>query len=499
MMGGIPRAAVRPGASANGSKESTRYLILILAVALLLRVCFVPILGLRHPDELWQYLEPAHKIVFDRSVQTWEFRVGMRSWLLPAILAGPMWIGSTLAPGTLLYLYLPKVAAAALSLAIPIASWKLGARISHVHALIAAFVTAVWIEFVDFGSRTLSEPIATALVFPAAYLLTKTSPSRQGLFLAGLLLGLAFATRYQFAPALAVLVLGAPWQRLRETLPLVLAGGLAALAIDASVNLAFGQVPLGWISANFHANLIENRSSFYGVMPAWGYAELLLRAWLVYAIPILILAAIGARRFPVLFAVAIINLVAHSLIPHKEYRFIFLTSAILLFLAAIGTADVLARLRPGRKKWVAIACAAWLLASLSLGAVRYSRGSWTAYGGTLAALHSAGNVPGACGLAVYQIPPSTPRASYTLYHRDTEIFAFEGASAAEALQAQQDHFNVLISTPSERPPLPAYRLVTCHSADRTSPPLCVYARPGTCRASRDSRSEINNFLKQRGQ
>ena len=41
-----------------------------------------------HPDEIMQYLEPAHRLVFGNGVTYWEYFYGARSWLVPGLVAG---------------------------------------------------------------------------------------------------------------------------------------------------------------------------------------------------------------------------------------------------------------------------------------------------------------------------------------------------------------------------------------------------------------------------
>src|SRR5258708_24880378 len=94
------------------------------------------------------------------------------------------------------------------------------ARVSRSHAIIAAFVAAIWFEFVSFAPHTLSEPLATAVILPAALLLTHPSLSQRHLAVGGALLALAFVCRFQYAPAIAVLALGASWKRWRNLIPL---------------------------------------------------------------------------------------------------------------------------------------------------------------------------------------------------------------------------------------------------------------------------------------
>ena len=166
-----------------------RLLLSLLGLAFLLRLCVVPIIGIHHFDELWQYLEPAYKIVTGRWVETWDFREGIRSWLVPMAVAPAVWLGLTLDPDGLMHVYLPRVEMALLSLTIIWSAWKLGLRISRLHAAMAALIAATWVEFVHFGPRTMSEPIAVALLFPAFVLITEDGRSKWAL--GGLLLGLA--------------------------------------------------------------------------------------------------------------------------------------------------------------------------------------------------------------------------------------------------------------------------------------------------------------------
>src|SRR5207253_6197809 len=106
-------------------------------------------------------------------------------------------------------------------------AWSFGARISQTHAVVAAFVAAIWFEFVSFAPHTLSEPLATAIILPAALLLTQVSLSQRHLAIAGALLALAFVFRFQYAPAITVLVLGVCWSHWRNLIPLAIGGFFA--------------------------------------------------------------------------------------------------------------------------------------------------------------------------------------------------------------------------------------------------------------------------------
>jgi len=47
---------------------------------------------LLHPDEVMQYLDPAHRLVFGNGVAFWEYFYGARSWIMPGLVAGLLYL-----------------------------------------------------------------------------------------------------------------------------------------------------------------------------------------------------------------------------------------------------------------------------------------------------------------------------------------------------------------------------------------------------------------------
>lgn len=436
----------------------------VLGLALVLRLAVACWPAFNHPDEIWQYLEPARHVVGKAWVQSWEQRAGARGWLVPVAIAPLSALGQWLAPGTFLTILLPRLLCALLSLAAVIGARGLGDRLSRTHALAAAFVAAIWYELVYFGPRTLTEPIATALILLAAWLLQ----ARRALPAAGLLLGLACAVRFQYAPAafvLAAMVLKADWRGWTR----VIAGGLAGLAVSAAADLAMGAVPFAWVWRNLSLNLVENRSADYGTDPAWWYLVLLARTWGLAAIPVLAFAALGARRYPALAAAALVNLLVHAAIPHKEARFILLTTALAVVLAAVGSVDWAAR-RQWRRPRAAFA-GGWLLVSV-LGAVTMP--GWGRHVRLEAAWRSAAKVPGLCGIGVYRTLPLV--ASRALLAREVPIHQYDDRSITAARASRA--FNVLVAARAHKGELLGYRAVSCSGTKPQD--LCVAARAGGC-------------------
>lgn len=463
-------------------------IIVLLSVALAIRLAPIPIRGIHHPDELWQYLEPAHHIAFGPWVQAWEFRAGIRTWLVPYFLAGPMWLGDEIAPESDLYLWLPKALLAVGSLAIVASSIVLANRISRTHAAVAGIVSATWADFVYFAARPLSDAIATTLFFPAATILLHKSASTRAVLGAGFLLGLTVVVRFQLAPAVTVLVLGATWGRYRAALPLLFVGGLAALGLDALADLAAGQTPFRWALENFQVNLLQGKSEHYGVAPIYGYYAKVLVQWQVIAFVIVPLAAWGSRRFPLLAVVAFVNLAIHSLVPHKEYRFILLSLEIFVFLAAIGSTDLASRLEGWRVPALAVF---WLTMSASVAFTASYFSSWRGSSVTLDTLNDARNMK-TCGLATFDLRPALA-TSFTYYHLPTPMMGLSGPGGLKV--ARSSHaFDTLVAYPGAAHEVdPQFVEMTCRRYNKERP-ICISRRPGGCHGDTPRGAAINDFL-----
>ncbi|MFT4247543.1 MAG: hypothetical protein QM581_05820 [Pseudomonas sp.] len=490
------REPVAPAAE-NLARTHWRLLLGVTVLAFVLRVLAALPPAFHHPDEVWQYLEPAHHLVFDRWVVAWEYRDGIRTWLIPLLLAGPMKLGALIAPDSGLYLLLPKLLLVVLSLSVVVSSTLMGLRISRLHGVMAGLVTATWAELVYFGPRAMSEPVSLALFFPVAWLLCRPAAQRSAAtyLSAGVLLGLCFSARFQLAPALGVIALWACRLQWRAWTWLI-AGGLLGLGVDALVDgLVGGHPPLMWIYENFHINLVENKSAIYGVDPPYWYLTRIANVWRLAFLAIVPLMIVGARRYPALLMVAVVNVLAHSAIPHKEYRFVLLSVALMVFLAAIGSVDVLQRYKfgsDGRRerafRWIVLA---WLVASLLVGVAGPLKRQWKGGRALVTALQLAGNDSRTCGFALYQ-PPHPLTAAYVYYHRDTPLYLFTGADAAEALK-YQDAFNVVLSNGNVPVLSERYKLVGC-----TSGAYCVYRRPGACHGVVPAEYDVNAVLSRLG-
>ncbi|MDO6416660.1 hypothetical protein Q4F19_19910 [Sphingomonas sp. BIUV-7] len=496
--------------NADGLPAGRRIIGISLALALLLRLPFAFWELLHHPDELWQYLEPAHGILTGHAVVPWEYRAGIRTWLIPSMLSVPMALGKLLAPDTLHYLLPVRLALASFSLSIVGFGAAFALRISRWHGLVTGLMLATSFELVYFSDRALSDSIAPALFLPGLWLLLVDGPRPRLRALAGgALLGLCFAVRFQLAPALGVALIGGCWRDRRLWLPAI-AGGLLALAVDGLVDLAHGAVPLRWIIENVRINLVERRSADYGTESWQWYLPNQIRVWGWAFVPILACAIVGARRMPLLAVVALVNVAAHSAIPHKEYRFIFLSVVLALVLAGIGAADVASwvarRRNVARPALLTGLMLIWVAASVAV-ATSPGRRTWSSNKRIITLMRAAHNVPNGCGLAFLQ-PPGALVAAYTYYDRATPIYVFNQDDSYRAASQLGSAFNMAVTSPDRAHLLGTqYRLVRCVAGrkDRRGsrlerlPQSCLFVRPGGCGAPLDPRYGINAALARRGE
>src|SRR5262249_3481985 len=79
-----------------GDASKHRWMIgAALVVAAMLRIwAAVSDHSIFWPDEIYQSIEPAHRLAFGNGLEAWEFRDGARSWLFPAVLAGVLRLGA---------------------------------------------------------------------------------------------------------------------------------------------------------------------------------------------------------------------------------------------------------------------------------------------------------------------------------------------------------------------------------------------------------------------
>src|SRR5580692_1917511 len=145
-----------------------RTLLILLGVALLVRLAAIAAFpSLHHPDENFQLFEQAHRIAFGYGVVPWEFRDGIRSPVLPYVLAALFRLSEPVVGGPEGYLLVARAALAALSLIAVAAVYRMGQRTSQTHAVVAAVVAGTWVELGYFAGAPVTEAVATTFLVAA--------------------------------------------------------------------------------------------------------------------------------------------------------------------------------------------------------------------------------------------------------------------------------------------------------------------------------------------
>jgi GPI mannosyltransferase 3 len=352
-----------------------RTLLGLLALALMVRLAALIVFpSLHHPDENFQLLEQAHRIAFGYGVVPWEFRDGIRSPVLPYMLAALFWLGERVAGGPEGYLLVARAALAAISLLGVAAVYRMGQRSSQTHALMAGLVAATWFELVYFAGRPLTEAVATTFLV-VALSLACVPPERlefRRLAAIGFCLGLALMLRFHLAPGLLVVAVWLGRRDLRGRWRPMALGGLAPLLVFGVADWLYWGAPFSSYVVALRIDLIDGKASIYGVESPAYFLEQLADIWAGALPAMAALILLRARASALWIVVALVIIASHMAIPHKEYRFVFPSFACLALVAAMGSADLIERIRrlPGSDRagrvLVAMGAALWVGTSVAL-------------------------------------------------------------------------------------------------------------------------------------
>ncbi|MDH4134784.1 MAG: hypothetical protein OEV31_08325, partial [Gammaproteobacteria bacterium] len=307
-----------------------------------------------HADELFQYLEQAHRLVFGYGHITWEFRWGARSWILPGFISSILFFCKALNLDTpTVYIPVVKVFFSVISISLIYSVYFATRRIATPQAAtLASLFACFWYELIYFAARATPEVLAAYLIVGALALVLADTDARRPL-LFGLLCALAVALRLQYAiPVLALIAYAAYKWRAADLQRAALSFLLVAVAAGYLDRLTWGKMFASYVNS-FVFNVQYNISSLvFGISDPSFYPLALAIA----SSGLLLAGALAAiwkwRNTWLVLALVISTIAAHSLIPHKEYRFVFVVIPLLLILLATALSpDFLAtlshRLRQG--------------------------------------------------------------------------------------------------------------------------------------------------------
>ena len=328
-----------------------KFLLPVLALAFVARAA-IALSGdfVLHPDEIMQYLEPAHRLVFGNGATYWEYFYGARSWLVPGLVAAVLKLFDIIGLGQpFWYVGGVKLVFCAISLLIPagmyfFARWHFGETTARVALLMGAF----WYELVGFAHKPMTEFVATALLVALLALCVRPAPDRLREVLAVAVLAvLVAAIRVQYAP-LALLVLGLFFFRTGKKVQLALAAATVFVAVGI-----FDAIT--WDGGLFHSYIVNIRVNLAlgdlrtGESPAWQFLYWLLIASMGL-VALCVLALPDLRRYGFLLMLIALTLLIHSAQSHKEYRFIFVVIPLWLLIGADFVVWFASRASEGRSR-----------------------------------------------------------------------------------------------------------------------------------------------------
>src|SRR5260370_26249859 len=156
--------------------------------------------GIYWPDEIYQSLEPAHRLAFGYGMIAWEFVEGARSWLLPGALAGLLKVSAQLGlDSPREYLWLVRLLFSARSLLAGFGSYRLASayRAPFLPATLAASLCALAAPLIYFAPRAMSENASAAAVVWGLALVLHPDSRHTGRISGSSLLALAVLLRFQ--------------------------------------------------------------------------------------------------------------------------------------------------------------------------------------------------------------------------------------------------------------------------------------------------------------
>ncbi|MGZ6079420.1 MAG: hypothetical protein ACXWK4_01305 [Myxococcaceae bacterium] len=447
-----------PADTADDTRRAWWLLLAALAAGAALRGWLaVSDQGIAWPDEIYQSLEPAHRLVWGRGWVPLEFREGLRTWALPGLVAGLLELLRALGLSRpALYVPAAKLVFAAVGVATAWATARLARRMGA-GPLESATAGALWAlaaPAIYFAPRGLSEPLSA---FPVTLGLAWALPAgatRRERILGAALLGFAVLLRLQ--DALLCVALAGTWlvrRRWREAAEVTVVLLVWAFLFGLLDRLTWG----GWFhsaEAYWRYNWVQGKGALFGASPPGYYLRTLWTSMPGVAAVLLAAGVLGVRRAPSLAAAVLLFLAVHSAIPHKELRFILPVLPAAMALAGVGLA--VAATRIDRRIPVGVALAAALVSAARFHALTF--GELGAYDGQRDAVSAyddfapvnrlllvASELPSLCGLKI-EATHIAWSGGYTYFHRDAPMYSHLGPSRASR------HYDVVLTAASAVPP-----------------------------------------------
>ncbi len=316
--------------------------LLILLMGVVLRVLIAILRSdAVWPDEQFQALEPASKIVFGRGILAWEWQEGYRSWTLPLLYVPILFLCKLLGfSGGLVPIHASRVFTVIFS---GLSLWRLNEvlfllRLRPWARLLTFAAFSFSAPMVLWGATTLADHwvMITSISFLPTCMRLSGQKSDRAWYLLGVLAGLPLLLKLQAGIFSFAIGLGFLIQRKTLRQLVLYASGVFSVVMSLGILdwVAYGQLFSALIQQLKRG---EMTSRFYGVSPWFDYFSRFVDdqgVWIVIAMAIGFVTVLirwrAARLFVSLrwerlwIAVApgLLYFSFHICIPHKETRFL---------------------------------------------------------------------------------------------------------------------------------------------------------------------------------
>lgn len=332
-----------------------RHLWTVLLLAAVARIA-VALTGdfILHPDEIYQYLEPAHGVVFGNALTSWEFVFGARPFHIAGFVAGILFVLDWVGLGTPDY-YIPvvKVVFCLVSLGLPVAMYFAARALwGERTAVVALLLGCFWYELVGFAHKPLSDMVSSYLIMGGMALMLDRRRTDLRIAAGTFLLVLAFGVRYQTVTLTGFFCLFLMAALTARQNVVLLLSGLASLAVVGVLD----HIAWGGFFHSILTNLAVNVELNNMGDPGGQASDIHFFLWFAWASVGVFWVVIGAalltpRRYLLLLALLAVFLASHTLLIHKEYRFGFPWIPLWLLIASdlVARAMDLLKDRPWRR------------------------------------------------------------------------------------------------------------------------------------------------------
>ncbi|KAM9409446.1 GPI mannosyltransferase 3 isoform 1-T4 [Pholidichthys leucotaenia] len=315
------------------------------------------------PDEYWQSLEVSHRMVFNYGYLTWEWKTGIRGFLYPLLFALLYKILHIINYDTaLLLIWLPRIVQALLAAFADAKFFFLIQRLENQDVARWTFFCHLCSWFTWFCcTRTLTNSTETTLTclalcyfpFPGS----KTYSSKKYLALVALAVMVRPTALIVWFP----LLMHHLWRegdKLRLITHNYIPIGTLAVGISAAIDCLYYEK---WTLVQFNFlkfNIFHGVADFYGSHPWHWYFTQGFPVVIGAHLPLLLHGcSLAFRRYKILLAAIIWTIVVYSLLPHKEFRFIYPVLPLCMIFCGTSLAHL--------KSWRQVAAAVLLAANLA--------------------------------------------------------------------------------------------------------------------------------------